>query len=133
VIYTRRSFIGLTTAAGLLLCAILASTPARALPLLESLPTLDSLRNRLELTPEQEAKLVPLFDKRIAELHHSKQLLEQASSDQQRRDVLRETKQAGDAFNTQVESMLTPSQQHEWRDIVKELREQAKDRAEEKL
>ena len=133
MIYTRRSFIGLTTAAGLLLCAILASTPARALPLLESLPTLDSLRNRLELTPEQEAKLVPLFDKRIAELHHSKQLLEQASSDQQRRDVLRETKQAGDAFNTQVESMLTPSQQHEWRDIVKELREQAKDRAEEKL
>ena len=29
--------------------------------------------------------------------------------------------------------MLTPSQQHEWREIVSEIREQAKDRVEEKL
>jgi hypothetical protein len=133
VIYTRRSFTALTTAATLLLCAILASTPASALPLLESLPTLDSLKNRLELTPEQESKLAPMFDKRIAELRHSKELLEQATSGQQRSDVMREAKQAGDAFNTEVERLLTPSQQHEWREIVSELREQAKERIEEKL
>ena len=131
--HTRRSFAGLTTAAGLLLCAILASAPAGALPLLDSLPTLDTLRNRLELTPEQEAKLAPLFDKRVAELRKTQELLEQATPGQQRQDVLRGAEQEGDAFNTQVESLLTPSRQHEWRDLVSELREQAKERAEEKL
>ena len=123
----------LTTVAGLLLCAIFASAPAIALPLLDSLPTLDSLRNRLELTPEQEAKLAPLFDKRVAELRKTQELLEQSTPGQQRQDVLRGAKQEGDAFNTQVESLLTPAQQHEWRDLVSELREQAKERAEDKL
>lgn len=131
--HTRRSFVSLTTAAGLLLCAILASAPASALPLLESLPPLNSLRNRLELTHDQESKLAPLFEKRIAELHHAKELLDQATSGQQRSDVLRDAKQAGNEFNTEVERLLTPSQQHEWREIVSELREQAKERIEEKL
>jgi hypothetical protein len=131
--HSRRSVIGLTTASALLLCAILASVPANALPLLESLPTLDSLKNRLELTPDQESKLAPLFEKRISELRHSQQLLEQATSDQQRSDVLRDARQAGNEFNSQVERLLTPSQQHEWRDFVSELRDQAKERAEDKL
>ena len=130
--YARRSLFGLSLAAGLLLCAILASKPATAAPMLDTLPTLNSLSNRLELTPEQEDKLAPLFDRRIAELRQTKERLERAASDQQKRDVLRAAKEAGNAFNSQVESALTPSQQHEWRQIRKELREQAKERAEEK-
>ena len=118
------------TSSATLLLALLASTAVQALPLLDSLPPLSSLSSRLELTPDQQDKLAPLFDKRISELRDAKARLEQAKSRQEQRDVLRATKQAGDEFNRQVESVLTPSQQHEWRDIRKELREQAKERIE---
>ena len=124
----RRSRLGTLSSAGLWLCAILASLPASALPLLDELPTLSSLRNRLELTPEQEKQLVPLFEKRESELRQSQTLLEQASTPQQQRDVLRDVEQAGKEFNAQVERLLTPSQQHEWRDFISELREKAKER-----
>jgi hypothetical protein len=111
---------------------MLLCTAASAAPVLDSLPTIDTLRNRLELTSQQEAQLQPLFDKRVAELRQIKGQLEQASTSQQKRDVLREAKRAGDDFNRQVESVLTPSQQHEWREIRSELKEKAKERAEEK-
>ena len=119
----------LTSSASLLL-ALLAFTSAGAAPMLDSLPTFSSLSSRLELTQDQQDKLAPLFDKRVAELRDAKAKLEQAKSRQEQRDVLRATKQAGDEFNRRVESILTPSQQHEWRDIRKEMREQAKERIE---
>ena len=128
----RRSRLGSLSSAGLWLCAILASLPASAIPVLDQLPTLDSLRNRLELTPEQERQLVPLFEKRQSELRQSLALLEQASTPQQQREVLRDVEQAGKRFNAQVERLLTPSQQHEWREFISELREKAKERIEEK-
>ena len=127
----RRFRLGTLCSAGLWLCAILA-LPASALPLLDELPTLSSLRNRLELTPEQEKQLVPLFEKRQSELRHSQELLEQASTPQQQRDVMRDVEQAGKQFNAQVERLLTPSQQHEWRDFISEFREKAKERIEDK-
>ncbi len=129
--HLRRSRLGMSSAAALLLCAILTSMPASALPLLDELPTLETLSSRLELTPEQEKQLVPLFEKRKAELRQTQALLEQASTPQQKRDVLREAEQAGDAFNSQVESVLTPSQQHEWREFRSELLDKAKERADE--
>jgi hypothetical protein len=117
-----------TSAAALI--AILASATVSAAPMLDTLPPLSSLSSRLELTPEQESKLAPMFDKRIAQLREAKSRLEQATSRQQKRDVLREAKSGGDEFSRQVESVLSPSQQHEWRDIRKEFREQAKQRIE---
>jgi hypothetical protein len=128
----RQSRLGVLSSAGLWLCALLASLPAGALPLLDELPTLDSLRNRLELTAEQEKQLVPLFEKRSSELRQSVTLLEQASTPQQQRDVIREVERIGKEFNAQVERVLTPSQQHEWRDFIAELREKAKERIEDK-
>ena len=119
----------LTSSAALIL-TLLVTVSASAAPMLDSLPTLSALSSRLELTPEQQDKLAPLFDKRLAELHDAKAKLDQAKSRQEQRDVLRKTKQAGDDFSRQVESVLTPSQQHEWRDIRKEMREQAKERIE---
>ena len=118
------------TSSATLILALLASVSASAAPMLDSLPEFRLLSSRLELTPEQENKLSPLFDKRVAELRVAKEKLEQAKSRQEQRDVLRKAKQAGDEFSRQVESVLTPSQQHEWRDIRKEMREQAKERIE---
>lgn len=131
--YVHRSPRGITLAAGLLLCAILATHPALAQqPVLDAVPTLDSLVSRLELTPEQEAKLRPIFQNRTSELQQSQLLLQRASTPQQKSDVLRDAKKAGEAFNSQVESVLSPSQKNEWREIRSQVREKVEERAEDK-
>jgi len=73
-----------------------------------------------------------IFQQRQAELQQSQLLLQQATSRQQKRDVLRDAKKSGDAFNKQVESLLTPSQKNEWHEIRNSVREKVKERAEEK-
>jgi hypothetical protein len=129
--YADRSLRGITLAAGLLLCAILASQPTFAQqPVLDAVPTLDTLVSRLELTPEQEAQLRPIFQNRASELQQSQLLLQKASTPQQKRDVLLDAKKAGEAFNSQVESVLSPSQKNEWREIRSQVREKVKERAE---
>jgi hypothetical protein len=127
-----RSRLGTLSTAALWACTLLMSTPGSALPVLDSLPTLEGLRSRLELTHEQEMQLVPLLEKRKAELRHTQTLLEQATTPQQQREVMREAEQAGQAFNAAVEKLLTPSQQHEWRAFRSEQIEKAKERIEEK-
>lgn len=130
--YTRKSRFGFFSAAGLLLCAMVASVAVSAQPVLDTLPTLDTLSSRLELSPEQEAQLRPLFEKRKSELQQSQLLLQRATSRQQKKEVLRDAKKAGDAFNSQVEGVLSPSQKNEWREIRAGVREKVKERAEEK-
>lgn len=131
--YAYRSPRGITVAAGLLLCAILFSHPAHAQqPVLDSVPTLESLVARLELTPEQEAKLRPIFLNRTSELQQSQLLLQRAPTRQQKSDVLRDAKKAGESFNSQVESVLSPSQKNEWREIRSQVREKVRERAEDK-
>ena len=112
----------------LLLCSVLASFTANAESVLDVLPTLDSISSRLELSPEQETRLRPIFQKRMSELQASQVLLQRAETPQRREEVLREAKKACDEFNAQVESVLTPSQQHEWRDLRSGLHEKVKER-----
>ncbi len=130
--YSRRSRIGISSAAGLLLCATFAAFSARADSVLDALPTLDSISSRLELTPEQEVQLRPIFQKRMSELQASQRLLQQAATPQQKSDLLLEAKQAGDAFNAQVESFLSPSQKNEWHEIRAGIREKVQEGAEQK-
>ena len=115
----------------LLLCALLASFSASAESVLDVLPTLDSISRQLELTPEQEARLRPIFQNRQSELQQSQLLLQRATTPQRKDEILQEAKKAGDEFNAQVESALTPSQKHEWREIRSAVREKVKERAEE--
>ena len=115
----------------LLLCALLASFSASAESVLDVLPTLDNISRQLELTPAQEARLRPIFQNRQSELQQSQLLLQQATTPQRKDDVLKDARKAGDEFNAQVESALTPSQKHEWREIRSGLREKVKERAEE--
>ena len=55
-----------------LLCLVLGtawrSPPAAAQDVWDTVPSMDVVRNRLSLTPEQEARLVPIFERRIGEL-----------------------------------------------------------------
>jgi len=115
----------------LLLCAMLASFSASAESVLDVMPTLDNISSQLELTPEQEALLRPIFQNRLSELQQSQLLLQSATTPQRKDEVLQEAKKAGDEFNMQVESVLTPSQKHEWREIQSAAREKVKERTEE--
>ena len=74
----------------------------------------------------------PLFQKRLSELQGSQLLLQRATTQQRKDEVLREAKKAGDDFNAQVESVLTPSQKHDWREIRSGVRENVKEKAEQK-
>ncbi len=112
---------------------MLTSLPGNAAkPVLDMVPTLDNIRSRLELTPEQEALLRPMFQKRENELTHTQLKLQTAATRAQKRDVLLNAKKEGEAFNSQVESVLTPVQKDEWREIRSEIREKARERIEEK-
>ena len=115
----------------LLLCAMLASYSASAESVLDVIPTLDNISRQLELSPEQEARLRPIFQQRMYELQQSQLLLQRATTPQRKDAVLQEAKKAGDEFNMQVESVLTPSQKHEWREIRSGVREKVKERTEE--
>ena len=115
----------------LVLCAMLTSLSANAESVLDVIPTLDSITARLELSPEQEARLRPIFQKRMSELQASQVLLQRADTPERKDEVLRDAKKAGDEFNSQVESVLTPSQKHEWREIRSGLHEKVKERTDE--
>jgi hypothetical protein len=112
--------------------AMMASWPADAASPWDTMPALDTVRARLNLTPEQDSKIVPLFERRLSELQQTRVKLEQAPSRQEKRSVLRDAKRQGDTFNTNVESLLNTEQKSEWREIRKETREKFKERAEEK-
>ncbi len=112
--------------------AMMASWPAGAASPWDSMPALDTVRSRLNLTPEQDSKIVPLFERRLTELQQTRAKLEQAPGRQEKRSVLRDAKRQGDTFNTSVESLLNTEQKSEWREIRKETREKFRERAEEK-
>ncbi len=112
--------------------AMMASWPAGAASPWDSMPALDTVRSRLNLTTEQDSKIVPLFERRLTELQQTRAKLEQAPGRQEKRSVLRDAKRQGDTFNTSVESLLNTEQKSEWREIRKETREKFRERAEEK-
>ena len=72
----------------------------------------------------------PIFQNRLSELRQSQLLLQRAATSQQKDDVLRDEKRASEAFNSLVESVLTPSQKNEWREMRSAVREKIEDRSE---
>jgi len=116
---------------GFVLCAWLA-VPAFAQDqtLRDSVPSIDVVRNRLHLTPEQEAKLRPMFRQREQQLYDTRARLESAASSDAKRQVMKTAKADAQAFNTQVEGVLDASQKGAWRDLRDETREKVKERYE---
>ena len=116
---------------GFVLCAWLA-VPAFAQDqtLRASVPSIDVVRNRLHLTPEQEAKLRPMFRQREQQLYDTRAKLESAASSDAKRQLMKTAKSDAQAFNTQVEGVLDASQKGAWRDLRDETREKVKERYE---
>ena len=114
----------------LLLGSVLGSLPAAAQDVWDTVPSMDVVRNRLSLTPEQEARLTPIFEQRIGELQSLRDQLAKATSQQQKRNLMRGEKMGQEAFNTQVESLLDASQKTEWRELRAQTRDKLKERYE---
>ena len=129
--YARRSRLGVSLAAGLWICALVTALQVDAAPL-DSVPSMDAVRSRLELTPQQEAQLRPLFEQRVADLQQTRASLEQAASKADKRAIMQEAKKKQQAFNKSVESVLTPSQKPRWHELRNETREKLRQRAEDK-
>jgi len=128
--HSRRRLLIPALAAGLW---IFASTSFRlAAAPLDYVPTMDVVRNKLELTPEQESQLQPLFAQRMDQLQQTRSRLESASSKSDKRAILRESKHAQTDFNAQVEKVLTPAQVNKWRELRAQTREKLKEAYEDK-
>ena len=111
----------------------LAAAPASAQQTVwDTVPSMDVVRNRLSLTPDQESKLAAIFERRAAELQKLRGQLEQATSRAQKRTILRDAKHGANAFNAEVEGLLDASQRSEWRELRAQTREKVKERYEEK-
>ena len=128
--YVHRFRVGAALVAGLLFSVSWVS--AAKADALDAVPSIDVVRSRLSLTPEQDVRLTPIFQDRASQLSGLKSRLEQAGSKQERRGILREAKKQADEFNRQVESQLDVSQKQEWRQLRAQTREKVKQRVEEK-
>src|SRR5688572_6636040 len=113
-----------------LLTLLAAAVSAQTLR--DYVPSIDVVRSRLNLTPQQEATLTPLFQQRAVDLQETRARLEQASSRSEKRDVLRGAESQAQAFNSQVENVLNAEQRSEWREIRDATREKVKERYERK-
>jgi hypothetical protein len=89
---------------------------------------IEELRSRLNLTPEQQAKIAPLAEQRRAKLQDIQSKLSSASSRRDKLGLMKEAKQVQDEFVGDVEPLLTADQQAEWQKIREEVRAQMRER-----
>jgi hypothetical protein len=130
VLHSRALTLRLIPLLCLVLGTLLAPPPAVAQDVWDTVPSMDVVRNRLSLTPEQEARLRPIFEQRIGELQQLKDQLAKATSEQQKRSLMSGAKEGASAFNSQVEAVLDTTQKSEWRELRSQTREKVKERYE---
>lgn len=90
--------------------------------------TIEDLRARLNLTPQQQEQIAPLVEERRIKMEPIRAKLSSAASRRDKLAVLKEAKAVQDDFNSKVQPLLTPEQQAEWKQIREDLREQMKER-----
>ena len=88
----------------------------------------EELRERLALTPEQEAKIAPLVQERNEKLKALRGSSGAEPSRRERLAMLKEARSIQQDFVERVEPMLTAEQKKEWAAIREEMKEAAKAR-----
>jgi hypothetical protein len=89
---------------------------------------IQELRDRLALTPEQEQKLAPLIEERNAKLKDLFSRRDAESSRREKRAMMSEARAIQQAFNAQIEPILTAEQKREWEAFRQEARAGMKER-----
>jgi hypothetical protein len=85
-------------------------------------------KERLKLTPEQEAQLKPLIEERAAKLKAIRDKHAGDDSRRARRDMYREARPVADEYQEKVRAILNDEQEAEWEKMRAEAREQLKER-----
>ena len=86
--------------------------------------SIDDLKTRLALTPEQQEKIAPLAEERRSKMEAIRSKFTSATSRGDKREVMKEAKAIQNDFTSKVEPLLTPEQQTEWKKIREEMRAQ---------
>jgi hypothetical protein len=89
---------------------------------------LDELRQRLALTPEQEAKIAPLIKERNEKLKALRASAGPTSSRREKRNAMQQARSIQQSFIAQVDPLLTSEQKKEWEKIRSEMRDAARER-----
>jgi hypothetical protein len=93
---------------------------------------IEELKERLELTPEQESRLAPIIEARNVKLRELRSSTGGDTSRRARMAALKEARKIQADFSAQIAPILTKEQQDEWEEIRKEVRAAAKERMRER-
>jgi DNA repair photolyase len=93
---------------------------------------IEELKERLELTPEQESRLAPIIEARNARLRELRSSAGGDTSRRARMAALKEARKVQADFSAQIAPILTREQQDEWEEIREEVRAAAKERMRER-
>jgi Spy/CpxP family protein refolding chaperone len=88
---------------------------------------LEQLTSRLKLTPEQTERLKPIVKQEVEELRAVRERLGSDTSRRGRATMLREMRGVQEKYAPQINAILTPEQQQEWKKIKEERRQQLKE------
>lgn len=88
----------------------------------------EELKERLDLTPDQESRLAPIVDARNAKLRELRSNTGGDTSRRARLAALKEARKIQADFSAQIAPILTKEQQAEWAEIREEARAAAKER-----
>jgi hypothetical protein len=130
--HASRSGIAVVILTSLMGWVFLPSTVLAQTSVADVLPSVESLRSKIGLSDAQAAQLSPIFAQRQAELQQVQSRVQLAPTEREKSAVLRDAKHEADAFNSKVESFLSPAQKSQWRELRKETREKVKERYEQK-
>lgn len=93
---------------------------------------LDEMRDRLALTPDQEARIAPLIQERNDRLKALRDSADPGASRREKLSQLRQARSIQQDFVKQVEPLLSKEQKKQWDALRKEMQENTKERLRER-
>jgi Spy/CpxP family protein refolding chaperone len=89
---------------------------------------LEEMKKRLNLTPDQEARIRPLVQQEREKIQAIRQKYAGDTSRKARTSMMQELKPVRQHFQQEVEKILTPDQMKEWAKMRQEMKEELKER-----
>jgi hypothetical protein len=108
------------------LAVLICSTPAFAQDTsgrsADAQQKIAAIKERLQLTSDQEAKIKPLAEQRQQQMQGLRSKYSSDSSREDKQQMMQEARQIQETFESQVEPILTADQMAEWQKMKEESR-----------